>query len=165
MPAQPADVPWRASPAQGLLPSVRFPRPEKLAKVSERALRACGLGYRAPYLKAAARAVATGEAPLEEWQSLEDEPLRRALLGLPGIGEKVAECVMLFAYGRASAFPVDVWIGRAMRRWYYRGRKVSDRRIRRFARKRFGPYCGWAQQYLYCEVRRGTSPKGGTHGE
>ena len=131
----------------------RFPSPAALVNVSERMLRNCGLGYRAPYLKGMAQAVVTGRADLERWRELEDEELRRALLTLPGIGEKVVECVMLFAYGRVSAFPVDVWIGRAMRAWYFRRRKVSDKKIREFARKHFGPYCGWAQQYLYCLAR------------
>ncbi|MDO8729715.1 MAG: DNA glycosylase [Candidatus Omnitrophota bacterium] len=151
-----------ASPRGGdslALPSRRlglnpFPRPEVLAKVSERVLRNCGLGYRAPYLKAMAQAVASTRMDLERLRALEDEGLRRALLTLPGIGEKVVECVMLFAYGRGAAFPVDVWIGRAMRGWYFRRRKVSDKKIREFARKHFGPYCGWAQQYLYCLARQ-----------
>ena len=130
-----------------------FPRAERLVKISERVLRNCGLGFRAPYVKAAARAVAQGTVNLEHLRSLEDEPLRRALLAVPGVGEKVVECVMLFGYGRAAAFPVDVWIGRAMRAWYFRRRKATDRKIREFARKHFGPQCGWAQQYLYCRAR------------
>ncbi len=131
----------------------RFPRPEALAKVSERTLRRLGLGFRAPYLKAAAERVAAGKADLEGWRRLEDEALRRALLTIPGVGEKVVECVMLFAYGRTAAFPVDVWIGRAMRRWYFPRKKVTDRQIREFAREHFGPRCGWAQQVLYCAAR------------
>ena len=111
------------------------------------------MGYRAPYLRGMAQKVASGQVDLEKLRDLEDEPLRRALLSLPGIGEKVVECVMLFAYGRGSAFPVDVWIGRAMREWYFRRRKTSDKKIREFARKHFGPRCGWAQQYLYCLAR------------
>ncbi len=150
------------SPGRGLSPApgdgevgtvYSFPRPEVLARVSERVLRNCGLGYRAPYLKAVAQKVAVGEVDLEKLRGLEDEELRRALLTLPGIGEKVVECVMLFAYGRGAAFPVDVWIGRAMRQWYFRRRKVANRRIRQFARKHFGPHCGWAQQVLYCYAR------------
>lgn len=141
-------------PERGMARPNSFPGPEVLAGVSERALRSCGLGYRAPYLRGMAQMVASGRTDLERLRALEDEELRRALLALPGIGEKVVECVMLFAYGRTSAFPVDVWIGRAMRGWYFRRRKVSDRRIREFARKRFGPYCGWAQQYLYGLARR-----------
>ena len=118
-----------------------------------RALRTCGLGYRAPYLRETARQVASGRADLEGWKRLEDGQLRERLLGLPGVGEKVAECVMLFGYGRESAFPVDVWIGRAMRAWYFRGRKVTDRRLREFALRHFGPECGWAQQHLFCAAR------------
>ncbi len=130
-----------------------FPRPEAVAAMSERSLRSCGLGYRAPYLKAVAQAVASGRADLERWRDLEDEGLRQSLLTLPGVGEKVAECVLLFGYGRGSAFPVDVWIERAMRQWYFRRRKVNHLKIREFARKHFGPHCGWAQQYLYCFAR------------
>ena len=135
-------------------PSVhRFPRPEVIATVSERVLRNCGLGFRAPYLKAAAQAVATGAADLEAWRNVDDDALRAALMAIPGIGEKVVECVMLFGYGRSGAFPVDVWIGRGMRAWYFRGRKVPDRKIRAFARRHFGSHCGWAQQYLFCYAR------------
>ena len=131
----------------------RFPRAERIATVSERALRDCGLGFRAPYLKAAAQGIAQGRVDLERLRDLEDEELRRILCTIPGVGEKVVECVMLFGYERSTAFPVDVWIGRAMRAWYFRRRKVTDREIRDFARRHFGPYCGWAQQYLYCSAR------------
>lgn len=139
-------------PKKGLTPC-GFPRPEVLARVSERTLRNLGLGFRAPYLKAAAQAVASGAVDLARWRRLDDEALRASLMTIPGVGEKVAECVMLFGYEGYSAFPVDVWIGRAMRAWYFRGGKVSPRRIREFSRRHFGPHCGWAQQYLYCEAR------------
>jgi N-glycosylase/DNA lyase len=119
-----------------------------LARVPEKELRACGLGYRAPYLKAAAQ-MASGTLDLEKLKRLDDDGLREALMTIPGIGEKVVECVMLFGYGRDSAFPVDVWIARSMRRWYFRNRKTPDATIRAFARKHFGPRCGWAQQYLF----------------
>ncbi|MBI3322708.1 MAG: hypothetical protein HYZ94_03395 [Candidatus Omnitrophica bacterium] len=144
----------RAAPGMARAAVVHcFPRPERLATVSERALRSCGLGYRAPYLRAAAQAVASGRAALERWAELEDSALREKLLEIPGVGEKVAECVMLFGYGRGAAFPVDVWIGRTMRERYFHGRKTPDRKIRAFAFKHFGPECGWAQQYLFCRAR------------
>jgi len=130
-----------------------FPSPERLARVSERTLRRLRLGYRAPYLKGAAEAVAAGVADLDGWRNLDDEALRRALQTLPGVGEKVADCILLFAYERWGAFPVDVWMGRAMRRWYFRNRKVPACQIQTFARKHFGPACGWAQQFLYCQAR------------
>jgi N-glycosylase/DNA lyase len=130
-----------------------FPRPEQLASASDRTLRGLGLGFRAAYLKATAKEVAMGRADLKRWQDWEDEALRLALMTLPGVGEKVADCIMLFAYGRTSAFPVDVWIKRAMRRWYFPHQHVTDRKIRAFARRHFGPWCGWAQQYLFCHIR------------
>lgn len=136
-----------------LAPTCPFPRPEALAGVTEGTLRACGLGYRAGNLRKTAREVASGRADLEAWRRLEDAELRERLLGLPGVGQKVMECVMLFGYARASAFPVDVWIRRAMERGYFRGKRVTDRRIREFARRHFGPECGWAQQYLFCRAR------------
>ena len=158
MPARPPERALPVPPAQGPVHSAEycFPRPEVLAKVSERTLRNCGLGFRAPYLKAAAEAVAAGTAPLEDYRCLEDDELRRSLCKIPGVGEKVVECILLFAYERTAAFPVDIWIGRAMRSWYFHGRKVADRQIREFAGKHFGPYCGWAQQYLYCAARART---------
>ena len=148
----PAGAAAKASPSAPPV-TCGFPPPEIVAKVSERALRNLGLGYRAPHLRAAAQAVASGRADLERWRGMEEEELRRALQTIPGVGEKVAECVLLFAYGRCAAFPVDVWIGRVMRGRYFRGRNVPDRKIRSFARRYFGPWCGWAQQYLYCAAR------------
>ncbi|MCM8794664.1 MAG: hypothetical protein NC819_02535 [Candidatus Omnitrophica bacterium] len=144
----------RARPPSADTPSLyAFPTAERLAAVPEKELRTCGLGYRAPYLKAAARLHASGAMDPAKLMKLENDALRETLLEVPGIGEKVVECVMLFGYGRESAFPVDVWIGRAMRRWYFRNRKVPDKKIRLFARKHFGPRCGWAQQYLYHVAR------------
>ena len=131
----------------------RFPKPEVIARVSQRDLRKLGLGFRAPYIEEAARRVAEGRPDLNRLQALEEDRLREELLKIPGVGEKVVECILLFAYGRTGAFPVDVWIGRTMRAWYFRRRKVTDRKIREFARNYFGPHCGWAQQYLYCQIR------------
>ncbi len=162
MPARPAEVRSGNPPSRGPVPPLayRFPRPEVLASVSEKALRHCGLGYRAPYLKAAAEAVASSRLDLARLNDLDDETLRNKLLTIPGVGEKVVECVMLFGFARASAFPVDVWIGRWMRaRYFSRDAKVTGRQIRAFSYRHFGPYCGWAQQFLYCRAR-GVRPQG-----
>lgn len=131
----------------------RFPRPEVLKSASERGLRACALGYRAPYVAAVARLVASGEFDLERPRLLPYPEARRLLLTLPGVGEKVADCVLLFAYEKREAFPVDVWVKRAVERWYFHGRTVNEARIREFAHGRFGPLAGYAQQHLFSHFR------------
>lgn len=133
---------------------IRFPRPEVLGSASARGLRACALGYRAAYVAAVARLVASGEFDLERPRLLRYPEARRLLLTLPGVGEKVADCVLLFAYGKRESFPVDIWVKRAVERWYFAGRTVREARIREFAHNRFGPLAGYAQQHLFYHVRR-----------
>jgi N-glycosylase/DNA lyase len=116
-------------------------------------LRRCLLGYRAPYVKAVARQIAGGEFDLDGLNRLPYEVARRQLLALPGVGEKVADCVLLFAYGKGEAFPVDVWVKRAVERWYLGGRRRTERQIREFARSRFGALAGHAQQHLFYYAR------------
>jgi N-glycosylase/DNA lyase len=126
-----------------------FPRPEELG--GERELRALGLGFRARWLAEAARRAADGR--LERIRLLGDAEAREALMEFPGVAEKVADCVLLFAYGRGGAFPVDTWIRKAMRRLCFGGRRVSDRAIRDLARERWGERAGYAQQALYLWAR------------
>lgn len=131
-----------------------FPSPERLAVGPEEKLRRCALGYRARNLLVTARRVAGGEANLEAWNTLPNEELRARLCELPGVGAKVANCVMLFAYERISAFPIDVWIERVLRDNYFaRRRKVTAGKLAEFAEKYFGPHGGYAQQYLFHHAR------------
>lgn len=131
-----------------------FPSPEQLADASLRDLRRCALGYRAPYVRNVARRVASGDIDLQAIEGVEYLVARPLLLTLPGVGEKVADCVLLFAYGRGEAFPVDVWVKRAVEQWYFKGRRKTERQIREFARERFGPLAGYAQQHLFHSIRR-----------
>ncbi len=131
-----------------------FPSPEQLAGASLRDLRRCALGYRGPYVRDFSRRVASGDVDLRAIERAEYPFARRILLALPGVGEKVADCVLLFAYGKGEAFPVDVWVKRAVERWYFGGRHKSERQIREFAHKRFGPLAGYAQQHLFYSIRR-----------
>ncbi len=130
-----------------------FPTPPRLAGSHPRTLAACLLGYRAPYVRAAARLVADGRIELG---ALAEEPFgdaRDRLLRIPGVGEKVADCVLLFGLRHTTAFPVDVWIRRAVERLYFHGRTRSVRQIQEFARARFGLLAGYAQQHLFCYAR------------
>lgn len=128
-----------------------YPAPEILAEVSEEDLRGCGLGFRAKSLKLTAAEVASGGIDLDNLTRLPTEEVRSALCTLPGVGRKVANCVLLFAYERLDAVPVDVWIGRilqAMRR-----RKGTNEELERFSARKFGAYAGYVQQYLFHHAR------------
>jgi N-glycosylase/DNA lyase len=131
-----------------------FPSAGKLAARSERELRECALGYRAKNLLGTARLVASGDVDLEQLALLGNDELRMQLCALPGVGAKVANCVMLFAYERLQAFPIDVWIERVLRKKYFaRKRKVTAERLREFSASYFGEHGGYAQQYLFHHAR------------
>jgi len=103
--------------------------------------------------------VAGGAVKLEELGALPVAEARERLLELPGVGRKIADCVLLFAYGFQEAFPVDVWVMRAMRQLYFPKRRPSPQRLRQFIETHFGPYAGYAQQYLFHYIR--VSRRGG----
>ncbi len=131
-----------------------YPTPTAFAGLEEADLRACALGYRAKNLLAAARLVAAGEVDLEGVARLEDCEAQKELMRLPGVGEKVANCALLFGFERLRAFPVDVWIERVIREKYFEGSaKVTKNSIREFCASAFGPYGGYMQQYLFHHAR------------
>ena len=117
-----------------------FPSASAVARATLPGLLACKLGFRAKYLLAAARAVNAGALDLGALPGMERERAEEELMKLDGVGEKIANCVLLFSCGHDEAFPVDVWMKRALKR------------IKR--RKHFGPYAGWAQQYLFHAERQ-----------
>ena len=138
-----------------------FPLAGRLARASEKELRECKLGYRAKNLRATAQLVSRGEANLEAWSALADAELRRQLCVLPGVGPKIANCVMLFAYERLRAFPIDVWIERVLRQQYFPHRKkMTAQRLREFSETYFGEHGGYAQQYLFHHARKVTRRSG-----
>ena len=131
-----------------------FPSPHRLEQASEIELQKCGLGYRAKNLLATAKRVASREAALDFWSALPDGELSEQLCHLPGVGAKVANCVMLFGYERIKAFPIDVWIERVLREKYFpRKRKVTSASLAEFAANYFGGHGGYAQQYLFHHAR------------
>jgi N-glycosylase/DNA lyase len=133
-----------------------FPSARRLAQSSESELRKCGLGYRAKNLLATARLVGSREADLDAWSALSDDDLRARLCSLPGVGPKIANCVMLFAYERLRAFPIDVWIERVLREKYFpRKQATMAQELREFSETYFGEHGGYAQQYLFHYARAG----------
>jgi N-glycosylase/DNA lyase len=121
-----------------------FPTPEKLALLDEKDLAPLRAGYRAGYILNAARAVAEGKPDLERLGGLPTAEVVRELCGLKGVGTKVACCTALFGFGKYDAFPVDVWVRRAIERHY--GIKNFDSAV-------FGQFAGFAQQYIFHYIR------------
>ena len=137
-----------------------FPTAERISTGSERELHECAVGYRAKNLLATARQVASGDLDLEKLSTLADVDLRARLTELPGVGAKVANCVMLFAYERLRAFPIDVWIERVLREKYFpRARRLNAAQLRAFTERYFGAHGGYAQQYLFHHARMTKRPK------
>ncbi len=137
----------------GGVPTFSFPTAARIAAASEAELRECKLGFRAPYLLGTARAVDAGTIDLLRLSELPLEEARAALVELPGVGVKIADCVLLFAFGFQRAFPVDVWISRALREIYFPKRRPNPARLRHFSQTYFGPHSGYAQQYLFHYMR------------
>jgi N-glycosylase/DNA lyase len=132
-----------------------FPTPSRLALATEIQLRECRLGFRARHLFVAARQIAHGEISLDKIGAMPTPEARETLLRIRGVGEKVANCVLLFAYGRLEAFPIDVWVERVLRELYFKGSKrVRLSRMRDFSQTHFGPYGGYAQQFLFHWIRK-----------
>ncbi len=134
-----------------------YPSPAAIAAAGEEALRECGLGYRAVGLHRTAEAIASGEADLGELEALDDAEARAFLLRFHGVGEKIANCVLLFGCGRYGAFPIDVWMDRILRERYFgprKRRRLKPVELQAWAERHFGPNAGYAQQYLFHFARK-----------
>lgn len=129
-----------------------FPTVERLSKVSEEEFRDCKAGFRAPYLVNACRAVLEGRVTRDKLMNQSTEKVLEILTSIKGVGEKIANCVMLFGLSRSESFPVDVWIKRVMENLYFHEETKKDI-IKEFAKKHFGEYAGFAQQYLFYYAR------------
>lgn len=133
-----------------------FPRPARLAEATEAELRELGLGYRAPYVVRTAEMVAGGESHPEEARKLPYEEAREYLTRFVGVGEKVADCVCLFALGFDEAVPLDTWIRSAIEERYPDCDRGSYTATSRAIRERFGgAEAGWVQTYVFHHLRTG----------
>lgn len=131
----------------GSYSSFSFPLPKKI--VSSK-LKKCGLGYRCSYLFKTAAIIEKNQKLLENITKLPYEQAKQQLMKLPGVGAKVADCILLFAFSKTEAFPVDVWIKRAMKQ-YCDG---TEKKVAEFARSYFGKHAGYAQQFLFHYSRK-----------
>ena len=127
-----------------------FPTPAKLAEAGEQELRRLGLGFRAPYVAAAARLVAEGNLNLNDLIKMPYPEAKARLMECPGIGPKIADCIAVFSLEKLEAFPIDVWVRRALAEWYFPDQKrPTDRVLLEWAQNHFGRYGGYSQQYLF----------------
>jgi len=132
-----------------------FPKPVSISEVGELGLREIGLGFRAKYVAKVADMVARNEIDLKSFRFLEYQEALTELLKFPGVGDKVANCVLLFSMDKLQAFPVDVWIKRVLRENYLNesDESIPDNKLRDWAQNRFGEFAGYANQYLFHQRR------------
>jgi N-glycosylase/DNA lyase len=158
-----------------------FPTAEAIAKADKELIKNCGLGYRADFLIKTARNIVSGDIVLQDLLKMSYETAQSILLSehskgvnklLPGVGLKVADCILLFSLEHLEAFPIDVWIRRAVFRFYLHlfnevevSKMISNvkqnrsigpaeyRQVSEVMRKHFGTYAGYAQEYLYHYTR------------
>ncbi len=130
-----------------------FPTPEQIAGVGETGLRIMGMGFRAKYMAATAGIVSSGDYDLEALREMPYEDAKKELMLLPGVGDKVADCVLLFSLDKLESFPIDRWVRRAVEEWYLGGEILPYQAVREWALQTFGGYAGYAQQYLFHRKR------------
>ncbi|MBI4306716.1 MAG: hypothetical protein HY678_10400 [Chloroflexi bacterium] len=130
-----------------------FPPPDRLAAAGETALRGLGLGFRARCVAHAAESIVNGNLDLEAVYEMPYEAALGALTNLDGVGEKVADCVLAFAFDKPQAFPIDRWVKRALEEWYGAPANLSNGKTAAWARAKFGADGAYVQQYLFHRQR------------
>ena len=129
-----------------------FPAPDALAAAGEQAFRDLRIGYKAEYIDRTAQIVASGQVDLYSLREASFEEALHAVTSLPGVADKIGNCVTLFSLDKLESFPVDVHIERAVEREYaprLDGKPLSKKRMREWAQDRFGLHAGYANQYLF----------------
>ena len=142
-----------------------FPKPVDLAEAGEQELRRLKLGFRAPYVHQAAVAVAEKRLDLDSLVRAPYAEAKAELMQYKGIGDKIADCIALMSLEKLEAFPIDVWVRRALADWYFPEQKTpTNRLLLQWAQDYFGRYAGYANQYLF-HGRRLRDRKAGSEGK
>ncbi len=129
-----------------------FPTPQSLAEADLGHIRECGVGYRDKYIVKSGQQIVDGVVALEQLRNIPINEARKELTKLMGIGEKVADCILLFGLDHREAFPVDTWVKKILRD-YYGVDASTNSKARAFANNKFGDLAGYAQQYLFHYIR------------
>ena len=140
-----------------------FPEPKRLADASINDLCKCSVGFRARFIKQAAKVIQSGSVDFENLKHAKYEDAKEELMDVLGIGQKVSDCILLFSLEKLEAFPIDIWVARAVSSYYSHlldekldETKITPKTYRLLSgkmREYFGSYAGYAQQYLYCYAR------------
>jgi len=134
-----------------------FPEPEKIAKATIDEIKSCGVGYRATFIKEAAKIVILKKIDFEYLKKCDYHEAKKNICLVPGIGNKVADCIMLFSLNKLESFPLDTWMIKILEKYYSKEFKIETKTITQKQYELlhekivnyFGPYCGYAQQYLF----------------
>ena len=134
-----------------------FPKPEDLANASIDEIRECGVGYRTKFIKEASNMVFLKEIDFEYLKKCNYQDARKNICLVPGVGNKVADCVMLFSLDKLESFPLDRWMIRILQKYYsekfqFETKTITEKQydvIHKKVIKHFGPYSGYAQQFLF----------------
>lgn len=131
-----------------------FPSPAALSSAKPEDIKEYArAGFRSERIVIASKMVQEGIINFEELKERSVDDIRKTLLEVPGIGEKVFQCILLFGLGRTDSFPVDVWVKRVMEELYYGGEERNKKLIQEDGMRRFGDLSGYAQQYLFYYMR------------
>jgi len=134
-----------------------FPEPKKLARATIDEIKSCGVGYRAPFIKEAAKMVILKKIDFEYLKKCDYHEAKKNICLVPGIGNKVADCIMLFSLNKFESFPLDTWMIKILEKYYSKEFKIKTKTITQKQYELlhekivnyFGPYCGYSQQYLF----------------
>lgn len=116
-------------------------------------LKECGVGYRAPYMRKASE-LFRDEISISEISKMSYDEAFESILKVPGVGPKVADCILLYGFNFKEAFPSDVWIKRIVSHLYFDGKDISVSKIRDFGMEEFGQYAGYVQLYMFHYARK-----------
>ena len=144
-----------------------FPKPEKLANASIEEIKKCGVGYRAPFIKQASKMIILKKINFEYLEKCNYEEAKKNICLIPGIGNKVADCILLFSLNKLEAFPLDTWMIKILEKYYsnqfnIETKTITEKQYQILHEKivnYFGPYCGYAQQFLFKMERENYNKK------
>ena len=144
-----------------------FPKPEKLANASIEEIKKCGVGYRAPFIKQASKMIVLKKINFKYLEKCDYQEAKKNICLIPGVGNKVADCILLFSLNKLEAFPLDTWMIKILEKYYsnqfnIKTKTITEKQYQILHEKivnYFGPYCGYAQQFLFKMERENYNKK------